>query len=167
MRFILFRHGPAGSRDASVWPDDSLRPLTSRGEERTRQAAHGLRRIERDVSVILTSPLRRADATAQVLAKVLGIDRVERLDALTPGGSPRKLIDSLPRIDGGAVVLVGHEPDLGRLIAHLIGSIPLPLKKAGACAIEFDDQVEPGAGRLRWLATPRLLRRLARRKDKV
>jgi len=129
MRIILFRHGPAGRRDASLWPDDALRPLTRRGEERTRQAAHGLGRIEPDVSLILTSPFRRTDA--------------------------------------GAVVLVGHEPDLGQLAAMLIGSIPLPLKKAGACAIAFDDRVAPGAGSLCWLATRKLLRRLAPKKDKV
>jgi phosphohistidine phosphatase len=166
MRFILFRHGPAGRRDPSLWPDDALRPLTRRGEERTRRAAQGLGRIERGITLILTSPFRRADGTAQVLARVLGVDRVERLDALAPGGSPRKLLDSVPQIEG-AVVLVGHEPDLGQLGAQLIGSIPLPLKKAGACAIAFDGQLAPGAGTLLWLATPKLLRRLALKKDKV
>ena len=167
MRIILFRHGPAGRRDASLWPDDALRPLTRRGEERTRQAAHGLGRIEPDVSLILTSPFRRAYGTAQVLAQVLGLDGVDRLDALAPGGSPRQVIESVPRTDAGAVVLVGHEPDLGQLAAMLIGSIPLPLKKAGACAITFDDRVAPGAGSLCWLATRKLLRRLAPKKDKV
>ena len=167
MLVIIFRHGPAGTRDASLWPDDALRPLSPRGEERTRQAARGLKRLERDIGLILTSPLHRAEGTARIVADVLGLTRVERLDSLAPGGSFRKLIESIPRVDRGAVVLVGHEPDLGRLIGELIGSIPLPLKKAGACAIDFDDRIEPGAGTLKWFATPRLLRRMAPKKDKV
>ena len=37
MRVILFRHGPAEVRDPSRWPEDTERPLTRRGEKRSRR----------------------------------------------------------------------------------------------------------------------------------
>ena len=42
-----------------------------------------------------------------------------------------------------------------------------PLKKAGACAIEIEDALQPGTGRLVWFLQPKMLRRWAARKEKV
>ena len=170
MKVILFRHGPAGTRDASRWPDDAARPLTSRGECRSRLVALGLRRLERDIDRIVTSPFKRADETARILGKVLGVEHVETLEALVPGGSHRKIIESInahPR--SKTVVLVGHEPDLGVFAGLLVfnSNASFPLKKAGACAIKFEGTVRSGAGTLDWLAPPRLLARVARRKAAV
>jgi phosphohistidine phosphatase len=170
MRLILFRHGPAGERDASRWPDDSLRPLSPRGAERTRAAARGLERIEPGVSGIVTSPLARALGTAAILEEVFEDATIERLDALSPGGSYRQVIEHAAAWGGdGPLVLVGHEPDLGKLAGVLLfgAPTPLPLKKAGACAIDFDDAPAAGKGRLRWFLTPRMLRRGAGRKSAV
>jgi phosphohistidine phosphatase len=170
MRLILFRHGPAGTRDAARWPDDGLRPLTSRGEERTYGAAAGLAKLEPEIRIILTSPLTRAAQTARALEGTLDHASVEILEALGPGGSYRKIVEALGRFaDAEAVALVGHEPDLGKLAGTLVFGAPsaLPLKKAGACAIQFDGAARPGAGRMVWLLTPKLLRRQAGKKDRV
>jgi len=170
MRVVLMRHGPAGERDAERWPDDRLRALTPRGEKRTRAAANGIVRLEAGIATIFTSPLVRALATAQLLAKSLAHTDVETLDSLRPGGSYRHTIESLTRIDRThTVVLIGHEPDLGKLAGMLLfgAPTPLPLRKAGACSIQFDAEVRAGAGRLNWFMPPKSLRRLARRKDKV
>ena len=167
MKLILFRHGPAEDRDAERWPDDSVRPLSRWGERRTRAAAQGLRRFEGKIDRILTSPFVRADRTAGILCQALGFDEPEKLDAAVPGGSQRRILDAL---NGGkhaeTVVLVGHEPDLGILAGLLVmnGNGTFPLKKAGACAIEFDGPVRAGAGTLAWFAPPRLLCRIARKK---
>jgi phosphohistidine phosphatase len=169
MRVIIFRHGPAGERDADQWPDDGLRPLSPRGEERTQAAARGLARIEPDLRHIATSPLTRAAQTAHVLAQIYDA-KVETLDALRPMGSYRKVIEYLAsRPSEDILALVGHEPDLGRLAGVLVFGAPVavPLKKAGACAIEFDAPPKSGGGRLCWVMAPRFLRRLAGRKDRV
>ena len=164
MRVILFRHGLAEVRDASRWPEDSERPLTTRGEKRTRNAALGLRRIEPIIERILTSPFKRADHTARILGKVLEIEKIEAIEALVPGGSVRKILEAInahPRVQ--SVVLVGHEPDLGALaglLAFNSNEAAVPLKKAGGCGIQFEDAVRPGAGALKWLAPPRLLCRV-------
>lgn len=170
MRIILFRHGPAGTRDAARWPDDGLRPLTTRGEERTYGAASGLARLEPEIRVILTSPLVRAVQTARVLEAVLEDAEVETLEALRPGGSFREIIAALGRFaDAESVALVGHEPELGKLAGTLVFGAPsaLPLKKAGACSIRFEGAIRAGAGQIVWFLPPRMLRRHAGKRNRV
>ncbi len=171
LRIYLFRHGPAGRRDASRWPEDGERPLTTRGAERTEQSAVGLARLAA-IAHVISSPLLRATQTGQIVREALGLDEeMEILDALSPGGSYRAVLQHLAEVDGNdGVVLVGHEPDLGKLAATMLFGAPaeaLPLKKAGVHAIAFDGPPQAGTGRLMWSAPPRLLRRLARRKSKV
>jgi len=171
MKVILFRHGPAEERDPARWPEDAERPLTPRGEKRTRLAGLGLRRIEDNIERLMTSPYKRAERTARILGRVLEIEPVETLDALVPGGPVRKIIDALnatPRAD--TIVLVGHQPDLGMLAGQLLfgnAEASLPIKKAGACAIQFESAVRAGAGKLAWSAPPGILCRLTRRKAAV
>jgi phosphohistidine phosphatase len=170
MRVVLFRHGPAASRDDERWPDDGLRPLTGQGEKRTAAAARGLARLEPAVSLVLTSPLARAHRTAEIAAGVFGIDAFETCDALAPGGSWRRVLETLAtRKDEPAILLVGHEPDLGKLAGTLLFGAPtaLPIKKAGGCAIVMDGEFQPGAGRLAWFLAPRMLRRWSAKKEKV
>ena len=162
MHVILFRHGPAGNPDPVRWPSDVDRPLTPKGIGRTRKAARGLRRITGDVAFILSSPYVRALGTARILGQALGVTTVETLDALAAGSSPRGVLTALGRLSSDQhVVLVGHEPDLGRLAGLMTGAgIALPLKKAGACAIGFDGAAAAGGGSLLWLLPPRVLRLL-------
>jgi phosphohistidine phosphatase len=169
MRVILFRHGPAGQHDPARWPNDDERPLTPRGVERTRAAASGLRRIEPTVSLIWTSPLIRALETARLAEEVLQTKNLETVDALASGASARAVLAAVAKLKADqVVVLVGHEPDLGKLAATMIGvTVPLPLKKAGACGIEFNGPVRAGGGQLLWFLSPRILRRLARKADKL
>ena len=163
MQIVLFRHGPAEPRDSSRWPDDRLRPLTPRGDVRTRRAARGLAKLLRGEAAVLTSPLVRAVETAKRVAEVLNGAGVEVLEALAPGGSERKLGEILQRLRAmDAVILVGHEPDLGQLAGSWIAGAPvaLPLKKAGACSITFAGRIQAGAGELDWFLPPRALRRI-------
>jgi phosphohistidine phosphatase len=171
MRIILFRHGPAGDRDPGRWPDDRLRPLTARGETRTRRAARGLLRLEDGLRTVLTSPLVRCARSAEILAEEAGLARSpEALDALAPRGSWRDVILRLGEESPDAnVALVGHEPDLGKLAGVLLFGAPaaLALKKAGGCSIEFDAPVAPGTGRLRWFLPARALAHVAASRSKV
>jgi phosphohistidine phosphatase len=168
MKLVLFRHGPAGRRDPRRWPDDAVRPLTGRGQERTRAAARGLRRLLGSGQVaIVTSPYVRCASTALILAECFKTERVAEDAALEPGGSYRSVLKLLgDRKPGDVVVLVGHEPDLGKLAGTLLfgAPSPLPLRKAGACVLHFVAAVEPGAAILHGFYPPRILRRMAGRK---
>jgi phosphohistidine phosphatase len=171
LRVVLFRHGPAGKRDPKRWPDDGKRPLSPRGKERTLAAAAGVARLSGVARAIWTSPLVRADQTAELLGRRIEAAAIERVEALKPNGSWRELIERLQQSQdaGGTVVLVGHEPDLGKLAGSLVFGAPraLPLKKAGALAIQFDGPVAAGKGEILWLASPRMLRTLGRKRSKV
>ncbi|MBI1795893.1 MAG: hypothetical protein HYR74_02465, partial [Candidatus Eisenbacteria bacterium] len=69
-----------------------------------------------------------------------------------------------------AIVLVGHEPHLGRLASTLLFGTPghpLTLKKAGVCTLAFDDRIAPGEARLCGFLAPRVLRRLGGRASRI
>jgi len=157
IELYLVRHAIAEERGPR-WPDDGRRPLTSKGIERFREVAAGLRAIEARIDLVLTSPLVRARQTADLLAAALDPHPpVEVSDALAPGASPRALAAVLSRAKRARIACVGHEPDLGQLAAHHVGaSRPLELKKGGICRIDLD--APAGPGRLVWLASPGLLR---------
>src|SRR5207247_1847995 len=126
MIVVLLRHGPAGTQDASSWPDDRQRPLTPRGVERTRLAALGLRRLLKGpVAAILSSPLRRAIQTAEIAANALHVEHVQELAGLAPEGSYRRVVEALHKRDPAeTLVLIGHEPDLGKLAGVLVFGAP-------------------------------------------
>lgn len=172
LRVVLFRHGPAGERDEQRWPDDRLRPLSARGVERTREAAAGLSRLERGPAVIWTSPLTRAVQSARILRDALDREAaLEEIESLAPDGPHEDVVQRLARLNGiSRVFVVGHEPRLGELGGLLVfddAGCALPLKKAGACLLSFEDGVRPGGARLRALLPPRVLRRLSRRRERI
>lgn len=171
MRLLLLRHGPAGERDPLRWPDDRDRPLTEKGVEQTRRALRGVLSLERRLTLVLTSPLVRADQSAALLHDVAGLDgNPEVLESLVPGGSWRKTLVTLESKPADAVIaLVGHEPDLGKIAGVLLFGTPraMPLKKAGACSIDFDSKATAGAGTLRWFLPPRVLRQIAGKRSKA
>jgi phosphohistidine phosphatase SixA len=54
-------------------------------------------------------------------------------------------------------VLVGHDPDFSELVSELVGA-PIAMRKGTLARIDVERPLEPGAGDLRWLVPPDLLR---------
>jgi phosphohistidine phosphatase len=162
----LIRHAVAENRSPTRWPDDSKRPLTPEGTARFRRAAHGLRRIVPSVDRLVSSPHVRAWQTAEVLRDEAGWPEPERSELLTPMSEPK---DSLVLLEGSgthtSIALVGHEPHLSMLASLLVSgddeAVHSDLKKGGVIALEFESNAAPGAATLRWVVTPKILRRLA------
>jgi len=160
----LVRHAIAAPR-GEEWPDDDKRPLTARGVSRFKEAVDGLRTLGVEVDEIFTSPLVRARQTAELLAAGLpGKPPVRMLDALSPDHAPASVLAQLARtVRRRRIALVGHEPCLGELAAHLIGAgRALPFKKGGVCRIDVESLTSRRPGGLTWFVTPKLLRGLAR-----
>ena len=158
----LVRHAIAADR-GEEWPDDDQRPLTARGVSRFKETVAGLRKLGVEIDEILTSPLVRAKQTADVLAQgVPGTHPVKVLDALAPGHVPTSVLAELAKATRRRrIALVGHEPGLGELAAHLIGAgRALPFKKGGVCRIDVESLSSRRPGALVWFVPPRLLRRL-------
>ena len=166
MYLYLVRHAVAYSRDAERWPDDSRRPLTPEGEEEFRGAVRGLGRVVPDVEALLSSPYERAWRTAEILSEQAGWPAPEELPALEPDIPPEKVVLALESYAGKkSIALAGHRPGLHELAVYLLtgdsGGADMKIKKGGAVCIQFDDTPKAGAGKLRWLFTPKVLRSLA------
>ncbi|CAN5889146.1 phosphohistidine phosphatase SixA [soil metagenome] len=166
MYVYLVRHAVAHKRDPQRWPDDSERPLTPEGEEEFRGAAMGLGRIVPGVEVLLSSPYERAWQTAEILTEQIGWPAPQTFPALEPDVPPEKVVLALQTYAGKqTIALAGHRPGLHELAVYLLtgdsGGADMKIKKGGVVCIEFDDAPKAGAGTLRWLFTPRVLRTLA------
>ncbi len=160
----IVRHAIAADR-GSEWPDDAKRPLTERGISRFKEAVKGLRRLDVTLDEIFTSPLVRAKQTAQILADGLeGKPPIKVLDALGPGHTPASVMTQLARVaKRRRIALVGHEPDLGELAAHLIGAgRALAFKKGGVCRIDLGSLTSTRAASLAWFLPPSVLRQVKR-----
>lgn len=163
LELYLIRHGIAAQR-GDEYPDDSKRPLTSRGIARLKKQAKALEDLGIAFDLIITSPLVRARQTADVIAESFKTKPpVATSDSLAPAGTPASVIQELSKHARKArVALVGHEPNIGELAARLIGArTPLEFKKGAVCRIDFEVLPPKGVGHLRWLVTPRMLRAIS------
>lgn len=170
MRLVLVRHAIAEDAPPPGGGDDD-RVLSEKGRRRFRVAARGLRRLVPPIDRVLTSPLPRAAETARILATAFGLAaEPERCDALAPsGGVGQPLFSALGEAPPDAVVaLVGHEPLLSTLAAHLLAPdgtrVEIELKKGAACGIDVAALPPPSGGLLLFLYTPRALRLAGRRR---
>jgi len=160
MQLIVVRSACAAPR--RDLPDE-VRALVPRGRKRARRAARALARLGVSRPRVLHSPRLRALETADILLRRLGGEGVA-CAALGEPLSPALLT----QIAGERVVVVGHEPWLGQLLAGLVVGMPratrLRLKKAGLAWLE--GEARPGGMRLRALLPPRVVRDLVRRKGR-
>lgn len=86
MRLYILRHAIAEDRDENLYPDDSLRQLTEKGEKKMVKIAKHLKNMDVQIDLILTSPYVRAYETAKIVAKTFGIKKKQLVlsDHLTP-----------------------------------------------------------------------------------
>jgi phosphohistidine phosphatase len=151
----FLRHGKASPANDG---DDARRELTPEGEADLRAAAILWRRLNLRPDVVLTSPLRRAVRTAELLREGLGIGDEPIVEAtLAPGagwGEMARAIAGHP--DSRRVLFVGHEPDLSTAVAELTGASSVRLRAGGVACVEFYGVPEPGTGELAWLLDPDL-----------
>jgi phosphohistidine phosphatase len=163
VNLYIMRHAEAEDQAASG--GDEARALTVRGRERTRDAAGGLRAMGLRFDAILTSPLLRAAETAELVADEYSNNRpLQVLPALSPNTSAREALAALaPFARHGRVLVVGHEPQLSKLVALLLtsnGAVAIRFKKGACVGLDLPEAVEPGSAELRWMLTQRQLRRL-------
>jgi phosphohistidine phosphatase len=131
------------------------------------RVAKGLRRVVGKLDVLGSSPLLRAMQTADIVAgKFPGVD-IATVKALQPDGALPAFVTWLRKQrDAETVAVVGHEPHLGRLVTWLLTGVDeprVPLKKGGACLLQFPALPRKGGATLQWALTPALLRDASRR----
>ncbi len=115
MELILWRHAEAEDGDDDT--PDHKRRLTARGERQARQVARWLDKRLPQRRKVLVSPAERTQQTAHALdmayeiVPALGLGASAQ-DVLAAAGWPER---------NGAVLIIGHQPSLGRVAALLLG----------------------------------------------
>ena len=166
MDLFILRHGEAGKRPASTG-NDSKRPLTAAGEKEITEIAESLKKIGVKFDVILTSPLKRAQQTADLVARQFKTQKkVRQAPELSPEGSKSDLYRMLSSLkEGTSILLVGHNPYLSEMISEMVTDGKygrIDIKKAGIARIRVTNLTPKFKGELRWLITPRLLRLMSK-----
>jgi len=165
MDLFILRHAEAG-KSLPAQARDAERSLTAKGKEELEDVARALSRLKMRPDHIVSSPLKRSRETASIVAKALKErDKVEIWDELKPEGSKQELYKRLSKLKPECSVLcIGHEPYLSQMINEVMGHQGLPrivLRKCGLARLSikaFSPKIE---GELRWLLTPRLLKRMS------
>ena len=137
MKIILARHGTAEDKASSAKDED--RNLVKEGREQADLLGRVLAATIGRVDAIWSSPLARAMQTAEIASKHLE-KKPAIEEELAIGGDLEQLSWKMHRESLPNLMLVGHQPDLGRLAARLLGFVSeVSLKKGGLCIVETKD----------------------------
>ncbi len=164
MEIYLLRHGIAEPADSAGTIDEE-RELTEEGIFKMNKGARGLAEIVDHFDLVVTSPLKRAVQTSEIVAKEMGLDnRVLVSDLLLPSKKSDDVLDFLEdNADKPRILLIGHEPLLSKLAGVLCGTNKqiVEIKKGGLCRVDVSDPALSKAGLLVWNLSPKHLRMLA------
>lgn len=167
MKLYLVRHGIASERIGGAILNDSQRPLTDEGRSELKVVGQALKKLNIAPDLVISSPLVRAKQTAEVLMDVLSRKvELKITDSLAPGGTAQEVYRFMKNLSGfEEAMLVGHEPDIGRLAATLLWAGPeldVPFKKAGVLRVDVADLPPSLPGTLKWFITPKIATLIAK-----
>jgi phosphohistidine phosphatase len=158
MILFLMWHSNAGAfRDNPAL--DAKRGLVKEGKEQCMLMARLLGALKAPIDTIVSSPLKRARQTAQLVGTELGFDgAVMTSPALGLNGSFAAFQQMLDEYaDREAVLAVGHNPNVFQFLGRLItgkGGAAIRMRKGSIARIDME-QHPP---RLQWLLDPRSAR---------
>jgi phosphohistidine phosphatase len=165
MQIYILRHGRAHSAPPAE-PSGADPSLSEEGLKGMEASAREMATLVPGFDIILTSPRKRADETARIVARLLNCTEAVIISpALSPGATPEDLLKEIARYsEMERLLLVGHEPDLGRLASALLGEggARVEFQRGALARIDVDDAAQPGTGRLLWYLTPEDLLRAGR-----
>lgn len=137
----IVRHGKSSWKDTTL--RDIERPLNKRGrhdapEMGRRILEHGIR-----PSLILSSPAKRAWATAKIVATAINYPRefLQKEDALYLA-SVNRILDVLVSQDDrfNSIMLFGHNPGFTDFANFLVPGLTYNLPTSGVVSVEFDQE---------------------------
>lgn len=133
MEVILLRHGKA---EVTHPQGDSARALVEKGRQQARRAGILLKAANLTPEIVLTSPLVRAVQTAEDFCQAAALPGPVIQNWLACGCFPETALAELATFhDFKRVAIVGHEPDLSRLIQWCLGAYGEAIEmKKGALA---------------------------------
>jgi phosphohistidine phosphatase len=122
MNLFILRHASAGSPRANPLLD-LKRPIDKDGKTQCLQLAHVLNALNLNFDLVVSSPLKRAQQTAQLVATETGYEqKLVISNALAPAATfaqfQRLLRESSTSEN---VLVVGHNPNLTQFLGQLLG----------------------------------------------
>ena len=160
MILYLMRHANAGTiRENPLL--DAKRSLIKEGKEQCMLMAGVLNALKAPIDVIVSSPLKRALQTAQLVGTELGYDaRVEISPALGLNASYADFQKLLAKYaDREGVLVVGHNPNLFQFLGRLVsgnGGAAIRMRKGSIARVDMNHHPP----RLQLLMDPRSARAL-------
>ena len=121
MKLVILRHAEAEDGAGS----DFERRLTAKGQKQAQAVGQFYSRSGLHFDIVYSSPYPRALETARIVAGMLSpAPEVVEDKVLGCGMRPEAAVSLLRQCEDSfpAVLLVGHQPDLGRLCAYLSGT---------------------------------------------
>ena len=155
MNIYLIRHGEA-EQPSDRKPHEE-RALTTDGIEIVKASTELWKNFIYSFDIILTSPLKRARQTAQIIHNTFKteFDVVEEI-CLLNGGLTGDLLSIARSLNLNDIAMVGHQPDIGHHIAQMIGvnESNYKIPPALIAKINFKDRPKVGKGILEFLLPP-------------
>jgi phosphohistidine phosphatase len=153
VRVYFVQHGRAKSEE-----EDPQRRLTDKGIGEVEKVADFLRPLELRIDAVWHSGKARAQQTAELLAEAVSDrDRVVQREGLGPKDQVTATKEALEQTSGD-VMIVGHLPFLGKLVALLVtgseANAIVEFQFGGVVCIERRDR---GKWKIAWMITPALL----------
>ena len=158
MILYLMRHANAGTvRENPVL--DAKRGLIKEGKEQCMLMARVMGGMKAQIDVIVSSPLKRARQTAQLVGTELGYDsQVEVSASLGLNGSYADFQALLAKYaDREGILVVGHNPNLFQFLGRLItgnGGAAIRMRKGSIARVDMNHH----PARLQLLMDPRSAR---------
>ena len=164
LQLLIMRHAKSdwGSESAA----DHERSLAPRGKKAAKMIGQFLAASGHRPDMVISSTAVRARDTADRVLEAGGMSCPVATTDVLYGSNPTTVLEvvaenaDLPRL-----LIVGHEPTWSGLVSFLTGGGRVRMPTAAVACIEFavDDwrDVTMGSGQLRWLVTPRLLKKWA------
>ena len=153
MDLIVWRHAEA--IDLDLVGDDMARYLSPRGEKQAARMAAWLDRQMPGGARVWASPAVRAEQTARALGRKFKIS-----PALAPLATADQLLELVqwPHAKG-CVLVVGHQPTLGQVVARLLGlqAEECALKKGALWWLRYREREDAGQTVVVTVQSPELL----------
>lgn len=150
-QILVWRHA-----EAEVGAADLQRALTPTGHDQARKVAAWLSMHAPETMTALSSPAVRAQQTLRAYQPAFRV-----CEELAPNAGLAAMIQTLDEAwaaGASRIVLTGHQPTLGRFIAHALGmpSVSLVVRRASVWWLAAADRplTTPGSALLRTLVDP-------------
>ena len=134
-QLFLLRHGEAGFSEGT----DFQRQLTQRGTERLNRMGIELKSRSMEVDLMYCSAAQRTMETASIIHQYISIKEEIFLKQIYDGnlGDLLHLLENIP-FQVNSCLIIGHNPILSLLVAHLSGESYINLQPGMLACLELE-----------------------------